>query len=156
MVVIESSIHDMLNVIDDASHASADLPEPHTIPVAQIVHTGLQGPPSIQIDAQFLAASMALCGPSHITAIVGCSARTVHQCALEQGLVEVGPPIYMDFTNEDGTTTCFWTSSTSSVSNLSDDELDALTAQILETFPNFGKHMIDVHFRHFDHCVPCW
>ena len=154
MVVIESSVHDMLNAIDDASRASADPPEAHTISVAQLVHTGLQGPPSIQIDPEFLAASMPLRGPAHIATIVGCSARTVHQQGLEQGLVEAGPPVYIDFANEDGTTTHFWTSSTGSVSNLSDDDLDALTAQILKTFPNFGRWMIDGHFRHLGHRVP--
>jgi hypothetical protein len=154
LVAIESSVHDMLNAIDDASRASADPPEAHIIPVAQLVHTGLQGPPSIQIDPTFLAASMPLRGPAHIAAIVGCSARTVRRRGLEQGLVEAGSPVYVDFANEDGTTTRFWTSSTSSVSNLSDDDLDALTAQILETFPNFGRRMIDGHFRHLGHRVP--
>ncbi|KIM74203.1 hypothetical protein PILCRDRAFT_14645 [Piloderma croceum F 1598] len=33
-VTIESSIHDMLNAIDDISHASADPPEAHAILIA--------------------------------------------------------------------------------------------------------------------------
>jgi hypothetical protein len=154
LVVIQSSIHDMLNSIDDACRASADPPEACTIPVAELIHTGDLGRPSIHIDSQFLAVSMPLRGPAHIAAIVGCSARTVRRRGLEQGLVEAGPPVYIDFANEDGTTTRFWTSSTSSVSNLSDDDLDTLTAQILETFPNFGRRMIEGHFRHLGHRVP--
>ena len=144
----------MLNSIDDASRASADPPEANTIPVAELVHTGDVGRPSIHIDLEFLAASMPLRGSSHIAALVGCSARTVRRRGLEQGLVEAGAPVYLDFANEDGTTTRFWTSSTGSVSNLADDDLDALTAQILETFPNFGRRMIDGHFRHLGHHVP--
>ena len=144
----------MLNSIDDACRASADPPEACTIPVAELIHTGDLGRPSIHIDSQFLAVSMPLRGPAHIAAIVGCSARTVRRRGLEQGLVEAGPPVYIDFANEDGTTTRFWTSSTSSVSNLSDDDLDTLTAQILETFPNFGRRMIEGHFRHLGHRVP--
>ena len=64
----------MLNAIDDVAQASADPPEAHTIPIAQIVHTGLPGCPSIAIDPDFLAASVPLRGPTHIAAIIGCSA----------------------------------------------------------------------------------
>jgi hypothetical protein len=144
----------MLNAIDDACCASADPPEAYTVPIAQLVQTGQLGRPSIHIDPEFLAVSVPLRGSTHIAAIVGCSARTVRRRGLEQGLVEAGPPVYVDFANEDGTTTRFWTSSTSGVSNLSDDDLDTLTARILETFPNFGRRMIDGHFRHLGHRVP--
>jgi hypothetical protein len=80
----------MLNAIDDASRASADPPEANTIPVAELVHTGNVGRPSIHIDPEFLAASVPLRGSSHIAALIGCSARTVRRRGLEQGLVEAG------------------------------------------------------------------
>jgi hypothetical protein len=152
--IIESSIHAMLNTIDDVSRASADPPEAHTIPIAQIVHAGLPGRPSIHIDPNFLAASVPLRGSTHIAATIGCSARTARRRALEQGLVEPGPPVHIDHINDDGTTTRFWTSSTGSVSTLSDEDLDTMTRQILETFPNFGRRMIDGHFKHMWHRVP--
>jgi len=128
----------MLNAIDDASRASADPPESNTILVAHLLHTGLSGPPSISIDPNFLAVGMALCGPSHVAAMIGCSARTAHCCALEQGLVQPGSPVYINHINDNGTTTRFWTSTNRDASNLSDDDLDAITFQILQTFPNFG------------------
>ena len=68
--------------------------------------------------------------------------------------MEPGLPVYVDHINEEGTTIRFWTASTGSVSILSDEDLDTMTRQILETFPNFGRRMIDGHFKHLGHRVP--
>ena len=68
--------------------------------------------------------------------------------------MEPGLPVYVDHINEEGTTICFWTASTGSVSILSDEDLDTMTRQILETFPNFRRRMIDGHFKHLGHRVP--
>lgn len=144
----------MLNAIDDASRTSADPPEAVVIPVAQWSYSGQLGRPSVLVDPNFLVTSISLRGPTEIAAIVGCSARTIRRRALEQGLVEPGQPVYVDHINEDGSLTRFWTSSTGGVSNLSDDDLDTMTLQILENFPNFGRRMIDGHFRHLGHRVP--
>lgn len=152
--MIQTSIHEMLNLIDDATRVSADPPEDCSISIATRVRTGQDGRPSIYVDPEFLATSIALRGPTHAAAIIGCSARTARRRAIELGLVQAGPPVYVDHVDEGGRTTRFWTSSTGSVSNLSDDDLDAMTHQIIETFPSFGRRMIDGHFKHLGHRVP--
>ncbi|KAG1893178.1 uncharacterized protein F5891DRAFT_963393, partial [Suillus fuscotomentosus] len=37
---------------------------------------------------------------------------------------------------------------------LSDEELDEITEQVLELFPNFGRRMLNGHFRFLGHHVP--
>jgi hypothetical protein len=46
--------------------------------------------------------------------------------ALEYGLVGPGPPVYVDYLHEDGHVYRFYTSSTGSVSELSDDDLELI------------------------------
>ena len=53
--------------------------------------------------------------------------------------------------DESGETVRFYTSSTSNVSKLCDEELDSPTRQIIGRFPNFCRWMIDGHFKHLGH-----
>jgi hypothetical protein len=54
----------------------------------------------------------------------------------------------MDYLHEDGHVYRFYTSSTGSVSDLSDDNLDFLVADMVQRFLNFGHRMIDGHLKH--------
>lgn len=66
-----------------------------------------------------------------------------------------GRPRYeLDPVAEDGSITRIYTSSTAPTSDLSDEELDEITEQVLELFPNFGRWMLDGHFRFLGHHVP--
>ena len=69
-------------------------------------------------------------------------------------MAEPGPPVYVKYEHDDGSTYQFYTFSTGATSDILDDELDMITSQIVNTFPNFGHHMIDGHLKHLGHCVP--
>lgn len=77
---------------------------------------------------------------------------------LELGLTEPGEPVYVDFEEDTGNTTRYFTGSSRSQSlstpGLSDEDLDAVMAQILDSFPTFGRRMIDGHLKHLGHSVP--
>jgi hypothetical protein len=154
LLIIHSSVHEMLNTLDDAARVCSDLPDAPPMTTFHLNHTGLAGRPSIDIDPDMLATLIQLRGPTHLASLFRCSARTVRRRALEYGLVEPGPPVYVEVEDENGETVRFYTSSTSSISSLSDEELDDITRQIIERFPNFGRRMIDGHFKHLGHHVP--
>ena len=69
--------------------------------------------------------------------------------------MEPGNPVFVILENEDGTTSRLYTSSTGNQSDLTDDQLDDIILQILQTFPEFGRRMIDGHLRYLGHLVPC-
>jgi hypothetical protein len=61
---------------------------------------------------------------------------------LEAGLVEARAPVFQPPINADGGIEHVHTSTTPPVSLISDNELDALIASILESFPQFSRRMI--------------
>jgi hypothetical protein len=101
-----------------------------------------------------LAMALGLRGTSHLTQIFDCSAQTICWWALEYGLAEPGAPVYVEYEHDDGTMFRFYSSSSGSTSNISDDNLDEITSQIVAIFLNFGRHMIDGHLKHLGHRVP--
>jgi hypothetical protein len=90
----------------------------------------------------------------HLAQVFDCSARTIRRRALDYGLAEPGPPVYVEYEHDDGSIFRFYGSSSGATSNISDDELDAITSQIVDIFPNFGRRMIDGHLKHLGHKVP--
>ena len=154
MVTIEENIRNMVAHLDAASQASADPPEMPRIQTTNIVRTGRQGRPRIEYDQDLLQTALEMRGPTHIAQVFGGSARTVRRRALEYGLVEPGPPVYVDYEAEDGSTFRVYTSSTAAMSDLTDIELDNIVRHIVEVFPSFGRRMIDGHLRHMGHRIP--
>jgi hypothetical protein len=152
--VIQSSVEEMLSLLEDAVQQSSDPPDAPPLTTSYLVHDGRTGRPSIHIPYEVLAAALRYRGPTHLAPIFNCSARTIRRIALGYGLVEPGLPVYVDYVNEDGETHRFYTSSTGSGSDLSDDDLDSLIFEIVQSFPNFGRRMIDGHLKHLGHCVP--
>ena len=140
--------------LDDAVHFSSDPPDAPPPQTSYLHHTGDPGRPSIQIPPGLLAGALGLRGTTHLAQVSDCSAQTVCRRALDYGLAEPGPPVYVEYEHDDGSTCCFYTSSTGATSNISDDELDMITAHIIETFPNFGHHMIHGHLKHLGHHSP--
>lgn len=98
--------------------------------------------------------SYALRGPTDLSQVFGVSARTVRRRALEQGIVEPGAPVYIEFEDQDGNQRRFYTSSTGLHSVLSDDDLDIIMLQILNSFPSFGRRMIDGHLKYLGYHIP--
>lgn len=144
----------MVHDLDEASHQSSDPPDAHSLVVVQHSRSGGPGRPRLEIDPQWLSFALDLQGPTRIAQLLNCSARSVRRRALELGLVLPGPPVRQEVVQDDGTTAVQYTSSSAPVSTLSDADLDLLIASILETFPDFGQHMIGGHLRSQGHRVP--
>lgn len=137
-----------------AKRRSADVPDAPPINPITRIQTGRRGRPRIQIDPDILATSIQLRGPTELGTVFGVSSRTVRRRALEQGLVQAGEPVYVEFENQDGSTSRIYTSSTGSQSDLTDAQLDSIMLQILQSYPDFGRRMIDGHLRYLGHHVP--
>ena len=152
--VIQSSIAEMLRHLDEAAIASADPPDMPPPMLTEVVHTGQRGRPRVHIDPDVLEAALSLRGPTELAMVFGCAPRTVRRRALEHCLVEPGEPVYVDYTDEDGNTVRLYTTASRDQSGLTDEQLDAITRQILEVFPVFGWRMIDGHLKYLRHCVP--
>ena len=149
-------IASMLQALEAAARESRDPPPAEEIIVSRPIHTGHPGRPRIEINPIFLEVALDLRGPTGIAPVVGTAARTVRRRALEQGLVEPGPPVYVDTPdpNNPGAFIRRYTSSTPVVTTMTDEQLDALVFQALEIFPSFGRRMLDGFFRGIQEHVP--
>jgi hypothetical protein len=152
--IIETSVHDMLLQLDEAATQSSDPADAPPLTTSYLIHTGRPGRPSVYISRDVLAAALQYRGPTHLAPIFHCSSRTIRCIALEYDLVQPGLPVYVDYIHDDGNTYRFYTSSTGNISDLSDDDLDSLIADIVQRFPNFGRRMINGHLKHLGHRVP--
>jgi hypothetical protein len=143
----------MIECLDGACTASADPPDAPPIQTASLNSTGKRGRRRIELDRELLEVGLELRGPTGLAPVFGCDPRTVRRRALEYGLVEPGRPVYIEYEQE-GHTIRIYNPFTASTTDLPDNELDAIVSYILETFPNFGRRMIDGHLRHLGHHVP--
>lgn len=144
----------MLAALDEASSMSSDPPETGQLVVATRVRTGRRGRPKIHIDRTFLAEALTLRNPGRLAPTFNCGARSVRRRALEYGLVAPGEPVYVQEQQPDGTVSRNYVSSRAATTQLSDQQLDALLASILEIFPNFGRNMIFGSLKDRGHHVP--
>jgi hypothetical protein len=144
----------MMNDLHDAKLQSADFPDAEPIEPVTLEHTGRRGRPRVIIDPDVLETSYTMRGPTELGRIFNVSSRLVRRRALELGIVEPGQPVYVEFVGEDGTTTRYYSSSTSSLSILSDEDLDGIMHDILNSFPSFGRRMIDGHLKFLGHHIP--
>jgi hypothetical protein len=152
---MEMGIADMVAALDAAAVQSQDLPDGPHISVSEVTHTGKRGRPRIEVDPTFLAFALDMRGPTGIAPVLGCAPRTVRRRALEHGLVDPGPPVYIDLYDADNDQTLrTYTSSTPAMATLTDDELDCIIHAILEIFPAFGRRMIEGHLLQLGHRVP--
>ncbi|KAG6874993.1 hypothetical protein C0993_011278 [Termitomyces sp. T159_Od127] len=150
---LEESVQNMISCLDEASHQSSDPPDFDFGPTTSHISTGLPGHPRINIDPELLNIALELRGPTHLAAIFNCHPRTIRRRALEHGLVDPGQPVYVDYEAGDGTVSRIYRSSTTSGSNISDEELDQIVSYILTCFPTFGRRMIDDHLKYLGHHI---
>lgn len=119
------------------------------------IRTGRRGRPRLHIEPDILQPSLEYRGPTALAPVFDCSSRTVRRRALEAGFVEPCPPVYIEYDNEEtGHRVRLYRHSASSISTLSDEDLDAVLQQILNIYPAFGRRMITGHLRHSGHNVP--
>ena len=152
---MQASMQSMMECLEMAVHVSNDQPDNAAIPPSIRVYTGRPGRPRIEINPEWLATALEIRGgPSSLGAVFNCAPRTVRRRALELGLVEPGPPVYVDYTDPDGNVTRIYRSSTRATTDISDGELDELMTSILQAFPSLGRRMIDGHLRYLGHLIP--
>jgi hypothetical protein len=144
----------MIARLDEAASVSADPPTGPAIETTYLAHTGHQGRPRIEINPDILATALEMRGPTQLASVFNTSARTIRRRALDYGLAEPGEPVFATYVDEDGTIHQFHTSSTAPASNLSDDELDTIMRQIVQTFDGYGRRMISGHLSYLGHHVP--
>ena len=144
----------MMKDLQDAKFMSADLPDADPIEPVSREYTGRPGRPRVIIDPEILETSYAMRGPTALGHVFNVSSRLVRRRALELEIVEPGEPVYVEFIDEDGRAMRYYLSSTSSQSNLPDEDLDVIMIDILNTFPTFGRRMIDGHLKFLGHHVP--
>ena len=152
--IIRESINLMMKDLHEAKFVLADLPDADPIEPVTREYTGWPGRPRVVIDPEVLETSYAMRGPTALGRVFNVSSRLVRRHALELGIVEPGEPVYVEFIEQDGTAVRYYLSSTSSQSTLSDEDLDAIMTDILNSFPTFGHRMIDGHLKFLGHHVP--
>ena len=144
----------MVERLAEASQRSADPPDELPMPIATLVHTGRPGRPRIHIDPNILAAALELRGPTHLAPVFGVSSRTIRRHVLAHGLVEPGPPVYVEYVDEAGNSYRMYGSSTGAISQISDDQLDEIVRSLVQAFPMFGRQMINGHLLHLGQRIP--
>ncbi|KAJ3751893.1 hypothetical protein EV360DRAFT_4630, partial [Lentinula raphanica] len=92
-----TSVQSMLSALEQTSHRSEDITDHTPIELTQIQRTGRRGRPKKVLNQDILEASLQLRGPTHLAPIFDCSARTVRRRALEYGIVDSCPPVYVTY-----------------------------------------------------------
>lgn len=145
----------MLEALEEAFRALEEENQAEPVIFAHLHHTGRRGRPARILDPDILALLYQFRGPAHLAKVFDCSARTVRRTALDYGIVEPCPPVYVEFDDPNtGHRFRLYQSSTAPVSTLTDNELDSVLSYILEIFPAFGRRMITGHLKHMGHNVP--
>lgn len=148
----------MLEALDDAVTTSSEAPDlPPTTSELAVRTFNSSGRSRVNIDPDDLAALVAgrRVTRIQISELYNCHPRTVRRRLIEFGLSEPGPPVFTSETNEDGTITrIYQPGSSSDLSTIPDDQLDALILSIYHQFPSFGHRMIDGYLLQLGHQVP--
>ncbi|KAL0565068.1 hypothetical protein V5O48_016964 [Marasmius crinis-equi] len=153
--VLVNGVDDMLDALRQAQQISEDIVEHERVVPMRTIRTGRKGRPRKELDRNVLENALNFRGPTHLGPIFDCSSRTVRRRALEYGIVEPCPPVYVTYKDEEsGELFRFYRSSTAPMSDLTNDQLDLIVGHILEVFPAFGRRMILGHLKHLGHHVP--
>ena len=147
----------MIESLDNAITTSSDIPNGPPITLGAREPPSGPGRPRVDIDPQDLAMLVSGCRVTHerLANLYNCNPRTIRRRLLEYGLSAPGPPVYTTQTEADGITTRTYRPGTSSdLSILPDDQLDALILSIYRQFPPFGCRMIDGYLLQLGQRVP--
>lgn len=144
----------MIEALTIAKEQSSDEPDDAPIETVYQECTGQRGRPRIVIDPDILRLTYQFRGPTALGKFFGISARTVRRQALAAGIVAPGQPVYVESVTADGTTSRTYTSSSGSVSDISDAQLDQLVGGIMTSFPAFGRQLIDGNLKAMGYHIP--
>lgn len=100
-MTIQNSVGSMLSALQDVAEWSEDIIE-HAVAVpVDVSRSGQRGRHRKVIDTNILETSLQLQGPTHLTSVFQCSARTIRRRALEHGLTQPSPPVYVTYEDPD-------------------------------------------------------
>ncbi|KAJ7802004.1 hypothetical protein B0H14DRAFT_2279991, partial [Mycena olivaceomarginata] len=142
---LQQSAVDMQAALERAEHQSADpLTEPPLVVISKQPNGKGTGRHKLEIDPTFLTSALKVRGPTGIAKSLQCCARTVRRRALREGLVQPGAPVHRHVLREDGSFAQVWQLTGPAIAAISNDPeaLDFHVADILRTFPHFGREMI--------------
>ena len=154
---MSSSTAQMNQRLSDALAQSADPPvtEAGSIP-RQYIYTGRPGRPALYIPESDLSAlAQDRSTNPDIASRFNCDPRTIRRRRIEYGISTPGPPVAESGSMVDGTPiTTYRPGRSTSLSHLSDTELDTLILRIYNEFPTFGRRMIDGYLMSIGERVP--
>ncbi|KAM6495115.1 hypothetical protein JOM56_009738 [Amanita muscaria] len=134
----------MVDTLQEAEQRATETQTPG-IQVSSRV-AGVCGRPRVEINKEYLEHMLDIWGPSQLTEVFNCSARTIRRRALDFGLTPPGLPVFQTVELPDGSTSRQWLSSgTRARAVISDNNeaLDGLVASILATFLDHGRSKLD-------------
>jgi hypothetical protein len=145
-IILQQSVASMVSALDNAQNAAIDPFDGPAIITSHAVCVGKVGRPRIEIDATALEYALQLRGPSKLSNVFHCSARTVRRRALENGISVPGVPVYTTRQLPGGGLTREYNQqrqpSTILGPELSDEQLDDAISAVLQVFPKFGRGKI--------------
>ncbi|KAG6894990.1 hypothetical protein C0992_003632, partial [Termitomyces sp. T32_za158] len=154
---VQQSLDRMIAALDEAASLSTDYPDAPPPSLSRgTVKNGQPGCPRLDIRPDDLARfTSGRATHEQIAALYGCSARTIRRRLVEYGLSPPGPPVYTQHEQPDGSIQRQYAPGASAdLSQLSDEELDALMLDIYEQFTSFGRRMIDGYLLRLGERVP--
>ncbi|KAK7051234.1 hypothetical protein VNI00_004734 [Paramarasmius palmivorus] len=154
--VITESLTEMILALDESRntiHDPPDAPFPFFQPEENHEPQG-PGRPRKHIDPQLLSIAVNMRQTKKLARILQVHTRTLRRRALEQNLVEPGEPVYVEFVTEEGLVMRVYRSSTGTVSDISDDQLDDSIRSIIQSFPSFGRRLIQGHLKFMGIHIP--
>ncbi|KAJ8090047.1 hypothetical protein PM082_018627 [Marasmius tenuissimus] len=154
---ITTSIMQMILHLDNARNVDMDPPDrdfPFPSPPQEQDTPRGRGRPRAYIDPQLLALAVDLRQTKKLADILQVHVRTLRRRALEQGLVEPGQPVYVDFETEEGVVMRVYQSSTGPMTDISDSDLDEALHNIITAFPSFGRRLIQGQLKFMGIHVP--
>ncbi|KIK82281.1 hypothetical protein PAXRUDRAFT_92506, partial [Paxillus rubicundulus Ve08.2h10] len=144
--VILLSVTQMIKSLDNAITTSSDIPDGPPIILGVWESPSGSGRPMVDIDPKDLAMLVSGHQVTHerLANLYNCHPQTICHHLFEYRLSAPGPPVYTTQTEADGTATQnYQPGSSSELSTLPDDQLNALVLSIYHQFPSFGRRMID-------------
>ncbi|KAJ8088216.1 hypothetical protein PM082_013767 [Marasmius tenuissimus] len=150
----DSALH-MILYLDDMRNTIVDPPD-RPFPFPETPNEPQRGPgqPRKAIDPNLLRLAVDMRRTKRLADILQVHVRTLRRRALEEGLVEPGEPVYVEFETEEGLIMRVYRSSTGPVSDISDHDLDEAMKSIIVAFPSFGRRLIQGHLKFMGIHIP--
>jgi hypothetical protein len=142
LLEVRLNLRTMLNLLDDARHASRDLPDGPAFEVVSTTRSGKRGRPRKDINLEWLARMSANRDNPGIASLLNISARTVRRRLVQSKICNPGVAPTQRILQTDGSYEIVYNGQPTRAPPPSNDEVDSIVAAHLDIFPNFGRSMI--------------